>query len=52
MADGGKNTKEGILGRESLYKSMLSQNFSVPIYNKVKDLYHIRLKHRTPEVDD
>lgn len=35
-----------------MYKSMLSPNFSVPIYNKSKDSYHIRLKHRTPEVDD
>ena len=30
----GKNTKEGVLVRESMYKSMLSPNFSAPIYNR------------------
>lgn len=36
QSEGGqrKNTKEDILGRESMYKSMLAPNFSVPIYNR------------------
>lgn len=35
----GKNIKEGILGRESMYKSMLSPNFPVPIYNGYPESY-------------